>query len=133
MRKVFLDTAGILALVNQRDALHQRAVRLSAELEVESAHFFLTDYILVEIGNALAKHKKLAVQTIDYLQNSDDVTIIKITNKIMAKALDIYKKYLDKDWGLTDVTSFVVMEQEKIEEAFTSDHHFKQFGFKILL
>jgi predicted nucleic acid-binding protein len=39
----------------------------------------------------------------------------------------------DKDWSLTDCTSFVVMENENIKEALTADRHFEQAGFTALL
>ncbi len=51
----------------------------------------------------------------------------------MTGALQIYEKYSDKEWGLTDVSSFAVMNKFEIAEAFTDDKHFEQFGFKILL
>ena len=133
MRRIFLDTCGVLALVNKRDALHEHAVRINSQLLLEKVNFYITDYILVEVGNALAKNKKLAITTIDYLQNSDDIRFVKITNEILHQAIELYKKYTDKEWGLTDASSFVVMKKLKIEEAFTNDYHFKQYGFKILL
>jgi predicted nucleic acid-binding protein len=39
----------------------------------------------------------------------------------------------DKWWSLTDCISFIVMQQEGLTEALTTDHHFEQAGFKILL
>ena len=47
--------------------------------------------------------------------------------------LSLYEKRLDKDWGLTDCISFVVIQREEIIEAFTSDKHFEQAGFVGLL
>ena len=40
---------------------------------------------------------------------------------------------LDKDWSLTDCISFVVMRRRGLTDALTSDHHFEQAGFSILL
>jgi predicted nucleic acid-binding protein len=39
----------------------------------------------------------------------------------------------DKEWSLTDCISFVVMNERGITDALTSDHHFEQAGFQILL
>lgn len=133
MRKIFLDTGGILALVNKRDTLHKKAVQVNGTLELEEVRFIITDYIVVEIGNALAKHKELAIKTLNHLQTSEDIQRTKITDEIFDQALELYKKYSDKDWGLTDISSFVIMQRENISEAFTADYHFKQFGFRILL
>ena len=133
MRKIFLDTGGILATVNKRDALHENAVKVNKELELEPVQFIITDYVLVEVCNSLSKHKSLALTALEYLETSQGINTIKITNGIFTKAMAMYKKYFDKDWGLTDTTSFVVMQEEGMDEAFTGDHHFEQFGFRVLL
>lgn len=39
----------------------------------------------------------------------------------------------DKDWGLVDCTSIIVAKNLGISEIFTTDHHFEQAGFQILL
>jgi len=36
---------------------------------------------------------------------------------------------VDKQWSFTDCTSYVVMRQLGIEEAFAFDRHFEQMGF----
>jgi len=38
-----------------------------------------------------------------------------------------------KEWGLTDSVSFVVMQQVGITDALTTDDHFRQAGFRVLL
>lgn len=75
----------------------------------------------------------MGTRAIELLQLSDDIEIIKIDDDIFEKSLKIYKDYMDKTWGLTDISSFMVMQKLGIREAFTHDSHFKQFGFDILL
>ena len=48
-------------------------------------------------------------------------------------ALGLYRARPDKDWGLTDCISFVLMEREGLTEALTADAHFRQAGFRALL
>lgn len=45
----------------------------------------------------------------------------------------LYCKRPDKEWGLTDCVSFVVMQEQQITEALTTDAHFQQTGFTALL
>jgi predicted nucleic acid-binding protein len=52
---------------------------------------------------------------------------------LMERAIDRYCHYTDKSWGLVDCASFLVMQDRGITEAFTSDQHFEQAGFKPLL
>ncbi len=40
---------------------------------------------------------------------------------------------MDKEWGLVDCVSFVVMREHGIEAALTTDRHFIQAGFRALL
>jgi predicted nucleic acid-binding protein len=49
------------------------------------------------------------------------------------KAVLRYAQVKDKDWSLTDCASFEIMESEGIYEALTSDRHFAQAGFSVLL
>jgi uncharacterized protein len=39
----------------------------------------------------------------------------------------------DKDWSLTDCISFMVMEDNKVEQAVTADRHFTQRGYRALM
>ena len=39
----------------------------------------------------------------------------------------------DKNWSVTDCTSFVVMREHNLTEALTADRHFEQAGFKAIL
>ena len=50
MNLVFLDTSGLVALVNARDYLHQHAMQVYHELRVRQ---ITTDAVLVEAGNLL--------------------------------------------------------------------------------
>ena len=40
---------------------------------------------------------------------------------------------MDKEWGLTDCVSFVVMQERNLTQALTTDRHFSQAGFADLL
>ena len=45
----------------------------------------------------------------------------------------LFRDRPDKDWGLTDCMSFVVMQDYGLTAALTSDNHFRQAGFRALL
>jgi predicted nucleic acid-binding protein len=47
--------------------------------------------------------------------------------------LERYQRRAGKTWGLTDCTSFVIMEQHRIKAALSGDRDFQQAGFKALL
>lgn len=59
--------------------------------------------------------------------------IVEVDKEIFAEGWRLYQERLDKDWSFTDCTSFVVMKRMGLTDAFTSDRHFEQAGFTILL
>ena len=133
--RIFVDTAGWLALANKSDILHKPAIELNQNLLSGGAHYITTDYILTEVANSLARppHRKPIIRFLEAIFSSKGVTILTITQSRFLRAWQLYKKRPDKEWGLTDCTSFVIMEEQRIQEAFTADRHFQQAGYTSLL
>jgi predicted nucleic acid-binding protein len=94
-----------------------------------------TEFVLVEITDRLAavRFRVQAVQVIATLQASSLVEIIPASSQLFTAALGLYRGRGDKDWGLTDRASFVVMSEHSLSEALTTDNHFRQAGFRALL
>jgi len=132
---VFLDTAYVNALVNVRDQWHNAAVQWEERLAVERRRLVTTECVLVEIADGLAavRFRAQAVQVITTLQASSFVDIIPASSQLFRTALELYRRRADKDWGLTDCVSFVVMSEQSLSEALTTDDHFRQAGFRALL
>jgi hypothetical protein len=74
-----------------------------------------------------------AVEFGDNVQKSEVVRIVHVTEEMEDEAWTIFKKYSDKLFSFTDCTSFVVMHQLDLTQAFTNDHHFTQMGFETLI
>ncbi|MGH7169240.1 MAG: type II toxin-antitoxin system VapC family toxin [Gemmataceae bacterium] len=130
--RTFLDTLFVIALINQRDQYHERAAELAARYEGE--RFLTTDAVLLEIGNALAKkYRQEAVEAITHLLTSEDVEVVRLTAALFDESFALYKSHRDKEWGLIDCISFVVMRQNDIQEALTFDRHFVQAGIRALM
>ncbi|OQY48272.1 MAG: hypothetical protein B6240_04860, partial [Desulfobacteraceae bacterium 4572_87] len=55
------------------------------------------------------------------LRNDEDVEILSISPELFSKALKFYSSRMDKEWGLTDCISFVVMKNRKLTDALTTD------------
>ncbi len=130
--RVFVDTLFVVAQINQRDQHHDKASELAEELE--GYPLLVTDAVLLEIGNALARnYKEEAVAVIENFLTSEEVKVVRLTPQLFELAFAEYKKHHDKEWGLIDCISFVVMRQENVNQALTFDHHFEQAGFQILM
>jgi hypothetical protein len=133
--KVFLDASYAIALSNLSDQYHLQAETIAEKLEVKGTKLITTQAVILEIGNALAKlrYRKAAVELINSLENDISIEIVPLTNELYKRAFRFYKERLDKEWGLTDCISFVVMQDYNLTEALTADEHFEQAGFRILL
>ena len=135
MREIFADTSGWLAIVVKTDSLHEKAVKVYSEL-LESNYSFVThDAILLEVGNSLsrAKARNIAVKLKENIENSKRIELISLSPKLIEAGWKLYAERNDKDWGIVDCISFVVMNNLGITEALTADEHFKQAGFTKLL
>lgn len=131
-RRTFVDSLFIIALVNRRDQYHRQASALSVSLRGEP--LLTTDAILLEIGNGLARsYKKEAVAILEELRTADELKIVHLTPDLFERAFHLYKTRQDKEWGLVDCVSFVVMKDEGVQSALTFDRHFRQAGFETLM
>jgi predicted nucleic acid-binding protein len=129
--QVFLDTGFIVALINTRDQYHGRAIEFAQLLE--RTPLITTEAVLLEIGTALSRgYKEQCLAAIDRLMNSEDSTVVRLDDELFERALDLYETHLDKDWGLVDCLSFIVMRDSDTDSALTFDHNFEQAGFKIV-
>ena len=132
---IFVDASGWIALVNRRDASHNRAVSVYQNHFVQHGRFLTTSAVLLEVGNWLSPSslRKLAIDLLDRVEHSAFVEVVYITEELCKKGWQMYRGRPDKDWGVIDCISFVVMQESGMTEALTADHHFEQAGFIKLL
>ena len=132
---VFLDTAYAIALSAPNDQYHDLAVKLSEQLESEGVALITTRAVVIEIGNALSKlrYRKSAIALLESLEADPSIEIVPITEELYKRAYDLYRNRLDKEWGLTDCLSFIVMRERNLAKALTTDEHFEQAGFRALM
>lgn len=135
MRDAFLDTAFAVALASPTDQHHAVAARLAQQIRSVGTRLVTTRAVLVEIGNSLSRRRfrATAIQIIADLESDERIEILELTQDLYTLALNLYRSRPDKEWGLTDCASFVVMWERGITDALTADGHFRQAGFRPLL
>lgn len=127
---LFVDTGYVVALINETDQYHQKALTLASKYDTFAV--VTTDAILLEIGNALSRiARKEAITIIQYFQATPSVTVVTLAPELMNQALGLYNQHQDKTWGLVDCVSFVVMKKQGISLALSFDRHFVQAGFQL--
>jgi predicted nucleic acid-binding protein len=135
VEKIFVDTAAWLALLNKDDDLHRQAQQVMQTLRRQHAALLTTEFVLLEVADALSApaHRERTVKFINGLRQLPLLTILPASQSLWAAGWKLYSDRLDKDWSLTDCISFVIMTQERLTQAFTSDRNFEQAGFVKLL
>ena|SRR2546428_12615939 len=131
MKRVFVDTAAWIALINEDDDLHTRAHEVLKQLRQRKARLLTTEFVLLEVADAFCSppFRGKAITYLNGLRQMKHLHIVPIKQQLLNDAWTLFCQRPDKRWGLTDCTSFVTMTQEQIVEAFTSDHHYDQSGF----
>lgn len=110
-------------------------LQIADVLEEEHTSIVTTQAILLEIGNALSKRRfrHAAVTLLQSLESDPSVEIVPFSQELYDNAFDLFRKRSDKDWGLIDCVSFIVMQKRGIAQALTTDDHYRQAGFEALM
>jgi len=131
--RFLLDTAFVQALLNKRDQYHHQARAFLPRLQ-SAQEVWITEAVLVEIGNALSVYNRAgAVQFIKLCYDTPNIQVVSVDTSLLTRSLQLYESRQDKPWGLTDCISFVVMEDNKLSGAVTTDKHFVQAGYQAIL
>jgi predicted nucleic acid-binding protein len=131
VKAVLADTSYYIAILSERDAAHD-AVDLTANLLGAKV---LSEYVLVELGNALSRSKDRGrfAPFVDRLLSDEDTVFIPASRKLVHRGFELYRARADKAWSMVDCISFTIMRQRRISDALTTDEHFEQAGFRALL
>jgi predicted nucleic acid-binding protein len=135
MREVFADAVYWVALFHPAENLHDEAVEASKRLG--KTRIVTSEMVLCEVLNILGKRgEKIRQQTaamVERLRGDPNVLVVPQTSDLFSKALHLFRDRPDKQWSLTDCSSFVIMGERGISEALTKDKHFHQAKFVELL
>lgn len=131
----FVDTGCWIALLNKNDKLHQVAEKQYKQLLKNGIHFVTTSSVVNEFANSLCqtRFRSMVIEFYKRLQHSSRVDIIFADEQLWKAGWDLYEARLDKDWGLTDCISIVIMQEYGLTEALAYDKHFVQAGFRAIL
>jgi predicted nucleic acid-binding protein len=67
------------------------------------------------------------------LRTDSGTVIVPASSDLVDRGFELSSRRADKEWSLTDCISFAVMEEHGVREALTSDSHFEQAGFTMLM
>ena len=137
MNVIFVDTSGWGNLVDTLQQFHAETKAIYLNAKQNGSRLVTTNYVIAELVALLSSPMRIprnrSIKFIESIKSSALVDIIHIDKNFDAKSWDLLSNRADKNWSLVDCSSFVVMQENKIIEALTTDHHFEQAGFVRLL
>jgi predicted nucleic acid-binding protein len=132
MKAVFADTYFYLALLSRDAAARAKAEEVAGRTRVPTV---TSSFVLMEVANALSApaHRQSYLTLVRLLNSSPHVTVVPASQELFDRGHSLFAARPDKEWSLTDCTSFIIMQDRAIDEALPADHHFEQAGFVALL
>jgi len=132
---ILVDTGAWYALADGRERHHARAAGLFARLtQGEFGRILSTDYVLDETYTLV--RMRLGIRAVralrDLLNRSTSMQVVRVSDRDFEQAVELMLAHDDKRWSLTDCTSFVLMRELEVANAFTFDRNFTEAGFRAL-
>jgi predicted nucleic acid-binding protein len=127
----FADTYAFIAWLNPRDGAHAKVV---AYLNAYSGKLLTTEWVLMELADALTSPESRTTTSafLTAVREDPAFEIIGYSADVYRKGFELYAARHDKWWSLTDSISFAVMNERRVSDALTADHHFEQAGFQAI-
>jgi predicted nucleic acid-binding protein len=129
---VFLDTSGLLAVLDGDDASHARADEIWRRLLAERQPLTTTSYVLVETVALSQARLGLAATRAIHNDVMPVLRIVWVTEEIHQAAMAALVTAGRRRLSLVDCVSFEVMRREGLLRAFAFDRHFSEQGFELL-
>jgi len=134
---LFVDTSGWASLFVNTQSHHLQADRYF-RLAVQQPRIIVTTNDVISelvalLDSPLQIPRPRIFATVDAIKTAPYVQIVHVDEATDAAAWSLCKGRPDKTWSLVDCTSFILMQNLRLQQALTTDRHFEQAGFIRLL
>jgi predicted nucleic acid-binding protein len=129
---MLLDTSGLLCLFDRGDPRHADAkVFYDAAPDPLTHNYVLAEF--VPLGQSRGANRADALAFLVRLVDNPRIEVVWVSEALHRAALALLQTRLDKTYSLCDAVSFLLMRQRGLTDALTTDRHFVQEGFNLLL
>jgi uncharacterized protein len=133
-KRLFVDTAGWMAMADAKDPLHSRSIYARDRWLEKDGIPATSNYILDETLTLI--RMRIGIDAAEkwwaMVSESPRCIVEWIGPEETEKAVRWFFGWKDQSFSFTDCTSFVLMRKLGIEKALTGDRHFMIAGFQIL-
>jgi len=126
--KIFIDTGGLIALLDEKDPYHKDSSEFYRSLK-KNALLFTTLLVVSETYTWLRYHSSHSTANsflgiIEKAKKTGYIKVIFPDTNLISKTHAVLHEYKDQELSYTDALSFVILEQYHIEDVFGFDSHF---------
>ncbi len=124
----FADTSFWVALTLRRDRQHHRADALWRDRD---APLLVSNHVLGEVWTFLRRRDShaLARETRRRIERSPSVELVHVAEDLEAEAWRWLDRHDEREYSFVDATSFALMRQRGLLEAYAFDGDFAAAGF----
>ena len=126
--KVFIDTGGFIALVDERDSYHQEA--RSFYMSIGKSTSLITSLLVISETYTWLRYQTshdLASRFLNIIEKAEKAGVLRVVladDDTKNKTHAVLKNYQDQNLSYTDAASFVILENMGIQHVFGFDSHF---------
>ncbi len=130
--RIFIDTSAFYAVLDQDDENHPKAAKVWRRLLQDDSALLTSNYVLVETSALL--QRRLGIAALRAFQE-DIVPLLGVEwmDEIRHRAaIEMALAASRKRLSLVDCSSFLVMREVEVRQAFCFGRHFREQGFSVL-
>ena len=129
---VFVDTSALYAVLDQDDESHRSASGAWRKLLEEPTDLLTSNYVLVETS-ALVQHRLGVAALRTFHEDVAPLLSVQwIDETLHRAAMEMTLAASRKKLSLVDCSSFLVMRDAGVREAFCFDRNFREQGFDVI-
>lgn len=77
--------------------------------------------------------REVVIKAVEEIRTNSNIEVVPQSRDSFDQGMKLYKDRIDKDYSLTDCISMNTMKARSIQKVLSSDHHFEQEGYTILM
>lgn len=130
VKKILIDADAFVALNNNKDSSHKRAIEISFYLKMQDFSFFTSDPAFGEAITIISQ--KVGHQHAIFFAKgalNDFIEVVELNISLRKSAFKIFERQTSKNVSFTDCVNMAILEREKLNEIFSFDSDYKKNGF----
>jgi len=131
-RPVLVDSSALIALYLDSESEHRRALSVLATLKDRRRALVATSDVFDETVTLVRRWggDSAGIRAGESLRQSNLLELVPVSDLDREAAWALFKEYHNVKLSFTDCTSAAVMNRLGLEEVFTFDSDFREFGYK---